>query len=633
MPLNLGSKIAMLIVLAITLFSPLQTFAQQTAVLSELSTDTITRDESVTLTITAIGLDGELDASSLGEDFEVVGRSSSRQIRTVNSSNNQPVTTSVVTWALELLPKDVGVFTVPSVSVRGQKSQLLTLTVNELPTGAKRDVFVEATVDTQSTWVQSQVTMTLRVYQAIDIVDGGLDVPSGADLVVERIGDEDSRESEVLDGRQYSVTVRRFALFPQKSGTTTIDPITLSVTVPADPAKVRGFFSPTRKITRRTAPITLDVQARPPNGSTWWLPARAVQLERTWSGDPSAAEVDQPLTRSIVLRASGVLESQLPEINIPAIEGLSLYAEQPIQAMGANEAGLVAEQRINWAIIPQRAGELTLPAINVDWFNTQTGKKETAVLPEEIIYVKASTSSTGSPGQAADNVQSNNDSFANSTQADAVNSGISNQAPFVDSLAFTTEGLALPTEAMSDQMAALEKTSNTWRTATIAALALWLATVAFFMIRRLRQPQDNDGLSRSNHQQRLGPVRSKSRSLYSRLSPLAGVESSCKEGDLSSVQRSLLEWSNKQWSDQAPLTLSALAQKLPASDAQALIKQLDAALYSKQDDTSNATVTTTVANLLKELPATLKQAITGTDIDNATDATATKKSLNSLPPL
>lgn len=616
MPLNLGSKLCVLFVLVVLLLISKQVPAQQTAVRTKLSSNTITKDETVTLTITAIGLDGELDASSLGKDFDVVGRSSSREVSAVTGANNQLVTTSIVTWALELVPKGVGVFTVPAVSVRGQKSQLLTLTVNELPSGAKRDIFVEATVDTQEPWVQSQVTMTLRVFQAIDIVDGGLDVPSGADLVVERIG-EDARKSEVREGRQYSVTERRFALFPQKSGSTSIEPITLSVSVPADPSRVRGFFSPTRKITRRTKPITLNVQARPPNGSTWWLPAREVQLERTWSGDPATAMVDQPLTRSIILRASGVLDSQLPDINIPAIEGLSLYAEQPARAMGANEAGLVAEQRINWAIIPQRAGELVLPAINIEWFNTQTGEKEVAVLPLEVINVTASTLSTSSGANSVDNQQSNNDPIDNDAQSEFANSDSANQTSLTGAEALQDINQLSTTKAISDRMSALEKSSSDWRIATFAVLALWLVSAAIILFRRFRRP------ARS---QKLGAVKNKSDSLYSKLSPLAGVEASCKEGDLGSVQRSLLEWSGRQWTDHAPLTLSSLAQKLPDGDARSLIRKLDAALYSKRADSPDASA---MVDSLRELPAMLKQAMSGVD----SLGTAEKQSTNSLPVL
>ncbi|NND92337.1 MAG: protein BatD, partial [Granulosicoccus sp.] len=392
MRLNPGNCIAQLwstvrrprLLLMLLVWLSLPVWAQQGTVRSELSASTISRDESVTLTIVAQGIDGELDISALDKDFEVVGRSSSRQISTVTAANGQPTTTSIVSWALELLPRDVGVFTVPAVSVGGVPSQLLSLTVNELPVGASRDIFIEATVDTRTPWVQSQVLMTLRVFQAVEIVDGGLSEPGGEHLEVQRIG-EDTRSTETRDGRQYSVTERRFALFPQQSGTLVVEPVTLNISVPADPSRVRGFFSPTRKLTRRTDAITLDVQTRPPAGASWWLPASAVVLDAQWAGGDPVAKVDQPMTRSVVLRAAGVMDSQLPDISIPAIEGVSLYAEEPVRAMGVNERGLVAEQTVKWALIPQRTGALVLPEVRVEWFNTTTGNVETAVLPEEII--------------------------------------------------------------------------------------------------------------------------------------------------------------------------------------------------------------------------------------------------------
>lgn len=619
-----GSQLRCSLVLIVGLLITLQAVAQPSAVRSELSADTITRDESVTLTITAIGLDGELDASSLSKDFEVVGRSSSRQISTVTDSNNQLVTTSVVTWALELIPKDVGVFTVPAVSVKGQKSQLLTLTVNEIPNGAKRDIFVEATVDTQTPWVQSQVTLTLKVFQAIDIVDGGLDVPNGENLVVERIG-EDTRTSEVRDGRQYSVTQRRFALFPQKSGRTTIEPITLSVSVPADPARVRGFFSPTRKLSRRTAAISLDVQARPPNGSNWWLPAHAVQLERTWSGDPAAAEVDQPLTRSIVLRASGVLDSQLPDINIPAIEGLSLYAEQPVRAMGSNEDGLIAEQRINWAIIPQRAGELVLPEIAVEWFNTQTGQKEVATLAQEVINVSPASTSTSGASATADTLQRDAETSSTSTQIATDASLLSeSDRQSADSEGLSQEESTLAGPIAGEQIASLQQSAKNWKTATYTVLLLWLLTAVFFLVRRLRNPgravANQSSLAKSAH---LGALRDPGNALSLRLSPLAGVEASCKDGDLSSIRHSLLEWSSKQWKEAAPLTLNSLGQKLPSGEAQLLIGKLDAALYSNNADTA------TLVSSLRDLPAMLKQALSAAEADKKKET----DSVNGLPSL
>ena len=158
---------------------------------------------------------------------------------------------STVTWVLEIAPREVGVFTVPAVTVGGVESELVTLTVTEAPSGAARDVFVEAVVDTRTPWVQSQVLLTLSVFRAIDIIDGSLGEPAGDGLDVRALGDDTRREEE-RDGRRYLVVERRFALFPQRSGRLVVEPIALTVSVPTDPTRVRGFFAPTRRLTRRT---------------------------------------------------------------------------------------------------------------------------------------------------------------------------------------------------------------------------------------------------------------------------------------------------------------------------------------------------------------------------------------------
>ncbi len=552
-----------------------QAHSQEATVRAELGAQQITRDESVMLTITAQGIDAELDSSSLNENFDVVSRSSSREISTTLGANNRLTNVSTVRWVLELLPKGQGVFTVPSVKVGDYETQLLTLTVNDLPKGASRDIFLEATVDTTEPWVQSQVVMTLKVFQAIDIVDGGMDSPSGDDLTVQRIGDDTQNMAE-RDGREYRVTERRFAVFPQKSGTLRIEPVTLNITVPADPTRVRGFFSPTRKLTRRSEAIELNVQPRPVAGAAWWLPAKALQIQAQWQSDPVGAQVDQPLTRTLVVRAQGVLQSQLPEISIPAVEGVSLYAEDPRLAMNGDDSGLVAEQRINWALIPQRSGPLTLPAVSVEWFNTRTGQNETAELPAETINVAPAVTSSNTANSASNNglIDGLNDGQPN------VNTdlGDSSTSPISD-IASAEVQQSVPSQDPSQlqgqrlRIAALEASVQRWRLAALGTLLAGLLGLSYWVIKRPATGK-----------------RASSNTAYSagqnRLVPLQGVKRACKQPDLIQLKGVLLEWAGQQWTTSPPATIDGLRAKLPEGAARDTLDAIQLALYSKNGDSA-----------------------------------------------
>jgi len=131
-----------------------------------------------------------------------------------------------------------------------------------------------------------------------------------------------------------------------------------------------------------------------------------VTLEERWSADPEMATVDQPLTRTLVLRAVGATATQLPLIERPKVQGLSIYAEDPVSAAGQSDNGLISEQRFSWAIIPESAGEKVLPAIAIEWFNTISGQLETVELGATLLRVaptekSAAQTSATSAGNAA----------------------------------------------------------------------------------------------------------------------------------------------------------------------------------------------------------------------------------------
>ncbi|MFK8077736.1 MAG: BatD family protein [Granulosicoccus sp.] len=627
MPQNLGNTQTMNVVwtflqailiswtLLLTLLASSLSYAQEGTVNSRLSASTITRDESVTLEIVAIGLDKELDLSSLEKDFDVAGRSSSREVNSILSASGELRTTSIVTWTVQLLPKDVGVFTVPSVRVGDVSSQSHTLTVNDLPKGAQRDIFIEASVDTTTPWVQSQVLMTLKVFQAIEIVDGGLDVPEADDLVVERLG-EDVRSTETRDGRQYSVTTRRFALFPQKSGEITLKPITLSVSVPADPNRVRTFFSPTRKLTRRSDSITLNVKPRPESGTAWWLPAKAVQLNSQWIGDINNATVDQPLTRTITIRASGVADSQLPDINIPAVEGASLYAEQPVRQLGANQQGLVSELTLKWALIPQRVGQVSLPPVVVEWFNTSTGQVEKATLAAETISVTSSA--------AANSVQRPAAEITNSavTPQQTIRSapGSVVQDTSADETAVATGGEV----GLESRVIALQDEVSFWRSLLIGVLVLWLGSAMLFWWAKARS---NRGEGTEPLRRKLGAVKNAASQSLSNMQPLGGVAASCKSGELETIRSAIIEWSSRQWPDNTPLSLTDVAGRLPVGAARTLIADLDAALYSQRGRDEDSTA---LRDRLQELPELLKNAVTSNQADQPRSGVSSGKELPAL---
>lgn len=279
---------------------------------------------------------------------------------------------------------------------------------------APDDLFLEMEVDEQAPYIQEQVILNVRVLRAIAIENATLSTPvvSDGDAVIERIG-RDRRYQVSRGDRYYAVTERRYALFPQTSGPLIIEPVRLSASVPISSAggNTTGFWNQplTRSVRIEAEPLELSVKAPPADAPDPWLPARHLTLEEDWL-EPDNIEVGTPITRRITLSAEALMGSQLPELEVPLPDSVKRYPERPRRETIDSELGLNGRLEQAMAIIPSRAGPLTLPELELEWWNTATDRKETLRLPARTLTVAASPAlpagegagSEAGPGAAGD---------------------------------------------------------------------------------------------------------------------------------------------------------------------------------------------------------------------------------------
>ncbi len=553
--------------------------AQQATVQAEISASTVSVDESFALTITALGIDAEFDMSSLEVNFDIVGRSSSRALQITNGKRS-----STISWVVELAPKATGRFIIPPVYVGGLASQPLEITVTDTPAAVNRQLFVETSADTTTPYVQAQVIFTIRIFQSISVLDGSLSTPNGEGLVVESLGEDRVFQAE-RDGLRYKVLERRFAVFPQQSGRLRIAPITLTASVPVDPNRVRGFFSPKRQLTRRGPSIELDVRPRPDGlRAAWWLPAAAVTLAGEWSGPTDELHVDQPVTRTLQISAGGVMGTQLPEIEPALIEGASLYSDGQDPTTTASPEGLHSTQVFKWAIIPQRAGELELPEVNVSWFDIFSGEEKMATLPAETLIVLPAVGGPQTGTIEGDPAVTP----AATTNEHGIQANIDAQqnmpAEPGNGLA-ATESVSLAEDRSSSVESAggLSSQSIYWRWLAILALSGWIATTIGWFVARQR------GKSRTVAEVDYATQTESWQILNRRAhsgSAMAGLKTAVKAEDPSKIARAVLNWGEQLWPNDPPRSLASLAMRLDSVPVSGALQQLDAALYRAESSPS-----------------------------------------------
>ena len=186
-----------------------------------------------------------------------------------------------------------------------QPISISVLPEQETTKGEKSDVYLETELDTSKAYVQQQALLTVRLFYANDLVRGELDHPDHPDALIRQLGKQ--REfSRYVDGRQYKVVERSYAIFAQKPENRDRS---LQFT--------GSFVEPRtgRSVTRRTSssPLTLDIEA-PPSTFTGasWLPVQSYNLQQTWSTDSLELPLGQTLTRTLQQQALGQEGVNLP---------------------------------------------------------------------------------------------------------------------------------------------------------------------------------------------------------------------------------------------------------------------------------------------------------------------------------
>ena len=532
----------------------------------------ISMDETVRLVVELKGPStGETpDLSVLNTDFDVLGNSQSSQTSIINGR-----TSNSTQWVITLAPRKTGNITIPAIRVGAQSSAPLMLTVQERAQGAQanagKDIFLEATVEPQEPYVQSQMVFTLRLYHAVPIREGQLEDPKISQAIVERIGEDRSFET-IQDGRRYQVIERRYLVIPQSSGTLKIPSVLFSGKVPDGrrsrsmfgemfgnrPGVFGGGFQSTRLVRARSKDMTMNVEEIPSMVQPGeWLPAREFSLTETWSSDLSKLRVGEPVTRTITIQAKGLTGEQLPEIPQAENGRVKVYPDQPSITTAFDGSWAVGKREQKLAFVPTQPGNVVLPEIRIRWWNLDTRKPEEAVLLARTLSIHRANASQSS------------------TQSD-----VKETVDWKDAQSPTSTHTIMPV-TQSGVEESLDR--KPWPVMTGLFFALWVLTAAGWWInhRKLKVQQNSVHEEKKRAQESIRSIR-------------ASVKQACMQNEPKQAREALLKWASVTWEDSTPRNLGSVAKRFAktkqgANEAQRAIHDLDRALYSAHVDQWNGT--------------------------------------------
>lgn len=464
---------------------------------------------------------GQPDLTELKKEFRVINQQRSNQFRSMNGK-----TVSFTEWTLVLSPLRTGTIIIPSIEFKGEKSQPIEVSVNELPQSVKEQIakefFFDIEVDHSSTYVQAQVLYTEKLYYSLNHEDATLSELKVTDAHVVPLGDV-RQYTTSINGQQMGVYERRVAIFAEESGEMIIPGQKFTANV------VNSYdrWSRGRPVSVISKPIKIDVKATPTNyPQSPWLPSPQITVSDRWSKTYTEWQVGEPVTRTITINAKGLSGSQLPNIALPVIDGVKYYPDQSEHQDKADTLGVQGSLQQSLAIVPTKSGRITIPEVRIPWWNIETNKLEYAILPAQTVTVAPAAQS----------------SIAESSQQPAIPVNVA------------------PTS--SDN----RHSSGYWILATLVLLITNLIT-AFILWNKPRNIKENEEI--------FEPKSSKA--------AFKALKAACQNNNAQEIRHYLKEWAQIEYQT---TRLEQLGELLQAPSLSLAISELDSFLY--KDSTNSA---------------------------------------------
>ncbi|MCK5893961.1 MAG: protein BatD [Endozoicomonadaceae bacterium] len=534
------ASLSTLLMLLATLLSPLPVLATFTA-----STDqsVITQNETIDLTlrVDSHSSSGQPDTTSLQQNFDILGNRRNSQFQIINGK-----TESWTDWVITLAPKRTGAITIPTFTYNGETSKPIYIDVRSGAAAASNNnavspIFIKTSLSRQELYVQQETILTLKIYYSVQLVgDSGLTPLVINRAIVHQMGNK--QYDELINGQRYNVFEVQYAIHPQESGTLTVPALIFTSTVIAGGDPYSGFFTRqrTKPIRAASTNIILDVRPIPADypANVPWLPASNLTLTQTWSSNPDNLNAGDPVTRTITVEAKGLTAAQLPPITMPSVVGMKIYPDQAKTEDTSGPDGIIGQRTEAVAFVPTQSGKVTLPASHYTWFNTTTGKVETATLPETIINVATSTTT---------------------------------------SITTPTPSLPIDSETLSDSapqsgLSPTHQATLPWIIATVAFTLLWLATLGFYL--KHRKVTANP-VSHTHH--------TIDKTEYpTEKSAFHQLSEACKKSDVQQIKHQFMDWAALFLNRDDLYRLAAVSQLFHHDELTQQLESLEQALYSGQ---------------------------------------------------
>jgi hypothetical protein len=195
-------------------------------------------------------------------------------------------------------------------------------------------------------------------------------------------------QSEQIGGESFAGMIRTYVIYPTHPGKFTLPPKEVVVNYAAQPGHpVEALL---------TLPSVSFEAAVPPEaaGLDHFLPTTSLTMSQKFDRPLANLKTGDVVTRTVTIDAALLRAMLIPPTIFEAPEGISVYQKRPeVTDIKTDRGNFVKGRRVDSAsYLIRRPGDFDLPAISIEWWDTQSRKVRTATLAAFHLHAEPSAS-------------------------------------------------------------------------------------------------------------------------------------------------------------------------------------------------------------------------------------------------
>jgi hypothetical protein len=276
------------------------------------------------------------------------------------------------------------------------------------------DLFLTADVSKRRVLQNEPIIVEYRIFTRVNVTSYSLtDLPPAAGFWVEEFELPTQPEAEqiVRNGERYvTALIRKVAMFPTSAGTKRIEPLSIEARVQVQRQRgrdvFRGLLDPSSifaseiPTTVASPAIEVEVLPLPAAGRPPGFSGMVGDLSVTTRLDRDSVSANEAVTMTVEVSGSGNLKGIAPpQIDLPPT--IEAFPPETSDRLRTTDNGVTGTRTYEYVLIPRAPGTLTIPGIDVSYFDPARSGYRTASAEALELTVAGRISEAALPGSRA----------------------------------------------------------------------------------------------------------------------------------------------------------------------------------------------------------------------------------------